>query len=279
MFTNTLITFRETLEAGLVIGIVLSILKTMNQKQAFKIVYHGLVAGIATSIMGAYLFHSLSGGFQGNQEKAFEGVVMLVSALLITTLIIWVAHQKNMTESLKTSVSVALSKTHRWGLFFIIYTAIVREGIETILFLHASHYVETGSHLFWFSCLGVLLGVSVCIFLFKGLSSIPLQKIFQVTNVLLILFAGGLLAHGIHELQSAHILPTIVKEIWNLNPILTETGHYPILHEKGIIGSFLKGFLGYNGNPSFLEVNAYILYMTSIFIFLRTRKRAPKETT
>jgi len=78
------------------------------------------------------------------------------------------------------------------------------------------------------------------------------------------LFAAGLVAHGIHELQEAAVLPIFIEEVWNINPAVAADGSYPLLHEKGSIGSIAKGVLGYNGNPTLLEVFVYIMYLTGI---------------
>ena len=82
-------------------------------------------------------------------------------------------------------------------------------------------------------------------------------------NVVLILFAAGLVAHGIHELQEAGVIPALVEEVWNLNPAHTGGGAYPVLHEDGAVGGVLKGLFGYNGNPSLVELVGYGLYLAA----------------
>ena len=87
-------------------------------------------------------------------------------------------------------------------------------------------------------------------------------------GIFVILFAAGLVAHGVHELQEAAVIPYIVEEVWDINPSVT-AGAYPLLHEKVLIGSFLKGLFGYNGNPSLLEVLFYVSYLGIIFLIYR----------
>ena len=95
--------------------------------------------------------------------------------------------------------------------------------------------------------------------------------------MLLILFAAGLVAHGVHEFEEAGVLTGLVSPLYDINPTVTVEGVYPMLHEKGIIGSFLKGLFGYNGNPSLLEVMVYIGYLSLIFILYTRISDAQKK--
>ena len=85
---------------------------------------------------------------------------------------------------------------------------------------------------------------------------INLKRLFNVSSVLLILFAAGLVAHGFHEFEEARLLPGIITPLFDINNIL---------NENGLVGSFLKGLFGYNGNPSLLEVISYASYLGLIF--------------
>lgn len=98
-----------------------------------------------------------------------------------------------------------------------------------------------------------------------GSIKINLKKFFNLTSFLLILFAAGLVAYGIHELQEAKIIPTVRESLWDINPPINPDGTYPLLHEKGYVGSILKGLFGYNGNPSLIEVAGYFIYLTLVF--------------
>jgi high-affinity iron transporter len=102
---------------------------------------------------------------------------------------------------------------------------------------------------------------------------INLNKFFNVTSVLLILFAAGLVAHGIHELQEAALIPTIMEHIWDFNPAVNPDGSIPILHENGVVGSIFKNLFGYNGNPSLLEVLGYFAYLILVFVLWKNIER------
>ncbi len=263
MIPSFIITFRETLEAALVVGIVLSYLYRVKQTKHNNVVYAGIFSGLVASIIGAVLFTKLAGGFTGRAEEIFEGITMLVGALLLTTMILWMMKQKHIARELENRVATELTETHKFGLFSLVFVAILREGIETVIFLRAAILVSTGNTMIG-SLAGVIAAILLGYAIFLGSMKINLKRFFNITSILLILFAAGLVAHGVHELQEAKVVPTVIEHIWNINPPANLDGSYPILHEKGHVGSILKSLFGYNGNPSLIEVLSYLLYITLV---------------
>jgi high-affinity iron transporter len=115
--------------------------------------------------------------------------------------------------------------------------------------------------------LGLLIAVVLGVGIYRGSLRISMRALFKWTSIFLILFAAGMIAYGIHELQEAGLLLIGPIEIWDINPPLLSDGSYPLLHEKGAIGSLAKALFGYNGNPSALEVAAYVGYLAVAFVF------------
>jgi high-affinity iron transporter len=263
MLPSFIITFREVLEAALVVGIILSYLVRVKQTKYNTIVYAGIFSGIVASIIGAVLFTKLAGGFTGRAEEIFEGITMLIGALLLTTMILWMMKQKHIARELENRVATELTEAHKFGLFSLVFVAILREGIETVIFLRAAILVSTGN-----TMIGAFVGVIAAILLgyaiFLGSMKINIKKFFNITSILLILFAAGLVAHGVHELQEAKVIPTVIEHIWDVNPPVNLDGSHPVLHEKGHVGSILKSLFGYNGNPSLIEVLSYLLYISLV---------------
>lgn len=268
MIASFVITFRETLEAALIVGIVLSYLNRTRNSGYNNIVYIGSALAILASLFGAVVFNSVAGGFSGRAEEIFEGVTMLVGALLLTSMIIWMMGQKHLAGDLENKVATELTEAHRFGLFFLVFVAILREGIETVIFLQAASIVAEESNLIA-ALLGILAAVALGYAMFIGSMKVNLKRFFNVTSVLLILFAAGLVAHGVHELQEAHVIPTVIEHLWDINPALNSDASYPLMHEKGYVGSVLKGLFGYNGNPSLIEVMNYVLYIVVVSIVWR----------
>ncbi len=272
MLISFIITFRETLEAALIVGIVLSYLIKVDSKQYFKYVFYGIIGGIAFSIAGAYIFNHFLGGFEGKSEEVFEGITMLAGAFLITTLIIWMMKQRNIALNIEKKVSAQITNSQRFGLFFLVFISILREGIETIIFLGTAS-ISSGENNILGALVGILAAILIGVLLFHGALRIKIKTFFTVTNILLILFAAGLVAHGVHELQEARIIPTLVEHVWDINPALNPDGGFPSFHEKGLIGNFLKGLFGYNGNPSIIEVLSYVLYWILTLVLWKNFKK------
>lgn len=260
MIASFMITFRETLEAALVVGIVWSYLVRTNNRAYLGLVVKGVVGGIAASILGAWLFQTVAGGFEGRSEEIFEGITMLIGATLLTSMILWMM-TRNASRELEEGVAQAVGKASRVAVFFLVFFSILREGIETVLFL-SSASILSGNNVLAGSILGIAIASMVGWLFFKGAMQLNLKTVFNVSSVLLILFAAGLFAHGVHELQEAHLLPVLVEHVWDINPTVLQEGVYPLLHEKGSIGAIFKGLFGYNGNPTLLEVLTYLIYIT-----------------
>ena len=260
MVPSFLITFRETLEAALVVGITLGYLARTGQKRYNAMVYGGVASGVVASVLGALLFNVIAGGFEGRAEQVFEGVTMIIGAVLLTTMIIWMRNQRNVAQDLEQRVAAEVSTGRGWGLFALVFVAVLREGIETVIFLGAATFSSGGNTL-----LGALAGIAGALafgyVLFTSASRVSVGTFFRVTSVLLVLFAAGLVAHGVHELEEARLLPPIIEHVWDINPPVNADGSYPALHENGSLGSVLKALLGYNGNPSLLEVMSYSAYL------------------
>lgn len=263
-----IIAFRETLEMALIVGIVLSYLVKIKQTKFNPMVYTGIATAIIVSIGVALLFNFMAREFTGRTEEIFEGITMLIGALLLTTMIFWMMKQKRIADQLQNSVAMELSKTHKFGLFLLVFVAILREGIEMVIFLGAASFASTQGSLVG-ALMGVLLAIAMGYLIFIGSLRINLRRFFGITSIVLILFAAGLVAHGVHELQEAKIMPTLIEHVWDINPTVNVEGSYPLLHEKGYIGSTLNGLFGYNGNPSLIEILCYLFYLIVVFVAWR----------
>ena len=104
-----IIIFREVLEAGLIVGILYTYLKKVDQQSSIARLWQGVLVAIVLSIIGSFLFQILAGGFEGQAEKLFEGVVMIVAAVVLGSMIVWMAKNKNIADDLKSQASMAVS--------------------------------------------------------------------------------------------------------------------------------------------------------------------------
>lgn len=260
MLPSYLLTLREGLEAALIIGIVLGALRKTNHTQLSPTVWAGTISAVALSIISGIALTNFGLSLEGSVEKVFEGVTMLLAAAILTWMIFWMQHQsRSLHGELEDSVRQAASGTGKRALFLLAFFAILREGIELALFLTAATFASDARQ----TLLGVAFGFASAILLgwaiFASTVRLDLGRFFKVTSVLLVLFAAGLVAHGIHEFNEVGWIPSGIENLWNINPILDENSAF---------GAMLKALFGYNGNPSLTEALAYIAYFAAIVLGL-----------
>ena len=265
---GSLIGLREAVEAALIIGVLMTWLVRSNRGSLSSWIWYGVGAGIAASLVVAALFAWVWGGLESfeEHEALFEGVLEIFAALLLTLVIVHFIRHPSARE-LENWADEAFKQKHGMGLFLISFLSVWREGSETVIFIGAG---TEGAD----AIVGVFFGIVVATvfayaFFTRGME-VDISKLFKITNVLLILFAAGLVAHGFHELQEAGVAPVVVEEVWNVNPEVDSETTYPLLHEKGAIGGIFKALFGWNGNPSLLEVLAWCGY-TGGMLFLLSR--------
>lgn len=210
MISSLIITFRETLEVALIVGVILSYLYKAKQATYVPIVYTGLLAGVVVSLASGILIYNIAGGFTGSSEAIFEAVMMFIAAALLVFMILWMMRQKHMAQRLQSRVIKEIDKPHVYGLFFLVFISVLREGIETAIFLNTALLVSMGDN-FIGALLGMVAAALVGYLLFKGFMRTRVKYFFNITSVLLILFAVSLVVHGIHELREADVLQLIIE--------------------------------------------------------------------
>ena len=260
-----IVTFREFFEISLVIGIMLVYLRKTGARQFEKHVYLGALAAALASILVAFAFESfIAGGFEAH-EALFEGLMLVVSSGLVTWLILWMMAQKDVAEDLRHGLRTEITEGRSAGVVLFSFIAVFREGVEIVLFL-AGINITTGT----INLTGALIGVAAALLLayavFRSIVRLDFKTFFTATSVILILLAAGLLSQGVHELQEASVLPTYIEHVYDINPPLNEDGTYPLLHEKGAVGSIAKGLVGYDGAPSLLQSLSYFAYLLLAYL-------------
>ncbi len=273
IITPTIISLREGIEAALIIAIMLSYLRKSNQTDLRKYVISGTIAAIIASLGVATVVGLLWGIFEGPLLTVFEGTVVLIAAILLTTMIVWMWNAgAQVTQEIEESMERSVVQQSGIGLALLSFSLVVREGIELSLFSMAL-VIQEGIQSYIGIALGLSLAVILGIGIYKGSLRISIGALFKWTSIFLILFAAGMVAYGIHELQEAGLLLIGPIEVWNINPPLLPDGSYPLLHDKGAIGGLAKALLGYNGNPSALEVVAYFAYLVLAFTYLWVKQK------
>ena len=269
-FTTGLLTgLREGVEAALIVSIILAYLaKTGNQRHFGKI-WLGAGAAIAVSIVVGVILFVTIGGFEEPAEQIFEGVAMITAAAVVTWMLFWMRRTSaNIKGQLQDSVDRALSEGSAWGLSILAFTAVIREGIETALFLlgqATAAGTEATSTLIG-ALAGLLIAVGIGYALYRGARVINLRTFFLWTGVALIFIAAGLLSHGIHEFIEAGVITFGTSTAFDISGVLP--------HEDNLLGEMLRAIFGYTSTPEWITFISWLAYIV-IVLYLYTRPMSP----
>ncbi len=272
MLPSYLLSLREGIEAALVIGIVLSALRKIHRTDLTPALWWGTIAAAVISFLAAAVLTLFGLELEGPAEPIYEGLTMLVAAGILTWMIFWMSQQaRKLKVDLEEGVHRAAASAGRRAVFGLAFVAVVREGIELALFLTASVFATNTLQ----TSLGAALGLGTAILLgwsiFATTVRLDMRRFFQVTGFLLILFAAGLVAHGVHELNEVALIPSVIEQVWDANVLLPA---------GSILGQILKALFGYNPTPSLTEALSYVAYVAAVLTALRAgQKKAEAPIT
>ena len=253
------IALREGIEAALIVSIVLAYLKQLGRTDRSHLVWWGTALAVALSaILGTIIF-SVGAEFEGTAEQVFEGLVTLTAVGVLKS-------------ELQQKVDTALT-AGGLALAAIAFFAVLREGVETALFLFAAAEgtaVEGGGVAA--QLLGAMLGLGLAVvlgvLLYRGGIRMNLRTFFKVTGVILVVVAAGLFAYSVHELQEAGWLPFLESHAFDLSATLPD--------DEGV-GAVLRGLVGYNADPGVLEVVAWAAYLVGTLYLRPTQPLASRR--
>ena len=269
MLPSYILSLREGLEAALIIGIVLGALRQMHRRELVSAIWAGAGSAALLSLVSAILLTRLGLELKDPAEAIFEGLTMLFAAAILTWMIFWMRERAgNMKSELESGVQRA-SQSGGWSLFGLAFFAVLREGVELALFLSAATFSSSALQ----TILGALLGLGTAILLgwsfFATTVRLDLRRFFQVTGMLLLLFAAGLLARGVGELVEVGWIPALVGHVWDLGGVISA---------NSILGQALGALFGYNASPSLTEVLAYAAYTGTVLLGLWAAGRRSHRT-
>jgi high-affinity iron transporter len=261
MLSSFFISFREGLEAFLIVGIIISYLFKIGEKRYIKHVILGVIFAIVLSIGFAYIFDLLFGGLEGKVEEIFEGSVMLLAVVVLTYMIFWMNNQARRIKSdIEISVEKAINKGRVFSFLFLGFIVVFREGAETVLFFRAISYQIGSRELIIGGTIGIISSIVLVLIFFVFTIKINLSLFFRITGILIMLIAAGLFSTSVHEFQEAGVLLIIKDNIYDISHILSI---------DSITGGILKSLFGYNPSPSLLEIIIYLIYIAAIIILIR----------
>lgn len=219
MLSAFLIALREGVEASLVVGIILVYLSRTGRAHLARFAWYGVAAAVALSLGIAVALERFR-----ISEDGFEGVMLLVAAAFVITMIVWMnrvaRHLKKEIEQKVEAYAARVGDAAGWGIFLFVFLMVVREGAELALILRAVEMSTEGLQVWIGSLTGVAAAVAVGVFFFKGTLKIPLQRFFAATSIILMLVVFQLAITGLHELSEAQWLPSSKTEMAIVGPIV-----------------------------------------------------------
>ncbi len=268
MLPAFLITLREGVEIALILGIVLGILRKLNRQDLKPALWFGAGAAVLVSLGLAAGLRLVGAEFKGAAEMIFEGASMLLAAGVLTWMIFWMHRQ---SASIRPQLEFKMRSkglSGRGPMFWLAFLAVLREGVELALLLVASSLVSGASAFFTGALGGLAAAAAIGWLLFSGTYRLSIKNFFRVSNVLLVLFAAGLAAHGVHEFVEAGWIPAGIDPLYNLTPLLSASS---------LPGQLLSALFGYNPTPALSETLAYLVYFAAIALGLRSVYTLPQK--
>ena len=266
MLASFLITFREGLEAFLIVGIILSYLGKLQATRYNKFIYLGVLIGLIVSLFIAYVFQVVIYGMDNEVYQHYLMIfILLFATVVLSYMVVWMSNQsKQIKGEIEENLKRLVTAGNILGMVFLAFLAVLREGFETVLFfssltLNESLSVKDG---LIGASLGLILSLILVYALMKGAKNIPLSSFFKYTGLLILIIAGGLFGSAISMMQASELIPTFI-------PVVYDISH--ILDDRGLFGTFLRALFGYNSSPSFVHLLAWFIYMiTALTLWKRS---------
>jgi high-affinity iron transporter len=270
MIGALIIVFREVIEAGLIVGIVLAATRSVAGSRWF--VSMGVLAGVMGSCLMAVFTGTLANAFDGFGQEIFNAAILAVAVVMLTWHNVWMAkHGRKLVGELKQAgLEVLEGKKTLLALAIVVGAAVLREGSEVVLFLYGVAISDGGSGISIISggMVGLVLGALVSGLTYLGLLNIPTRHLFAVTSWLIALLAAGMAAQTVSFLEKAGLVDFLGTTVWDTSGVLSE---------KSIAGRILHTLVGYSDQPTLLQLLAYLATLTVIFLATKSagRPRTP----
>jgi high-affinity iron transporter len=267
-FISGLLTgLREGVEAALIVSIIMAYLAKTGNQRYFGQIWLGAGVAVALSfVIGLVLFNTI-GGLEEPAEQIFEGIAMIIAAGVVTWMLFWMRRTSmNIKGELHAGVDRALMNGGIFGLSLLAFAAVIREGIETALFL-MGQATAAGA------LVGLVLAAAIGYGLYVGARVLNLRTFFVWTGVALIFIAAGLLAHAVHEFVEIGWITIGTGTAFDISAILP---HEAADGGLGVVGSILRAMFGYTSTPEWITLSVWLVYVV-VVLYLYTRPVRRKD--
>ena len=267
MGESMLVLIREGFEASLIVGIVFGYLRKIDRRDLDAPVWAGVGLAALLSLVFGVVLHNTVGSFEGDARLRAFAAISFVAAGVLTWMVFWMRRQSRAIKGeLEERVDAALASDRvRTGVLVVAFFAVLREGIETALFLIAAATSSTGRDVFVGGLIGLAIAAALGYLVYSGSKVLPMKLFFNITGMIVIVFAAGLLAKGVMFLQA-----TEFDALDSLNYAVYDLTGIRWLTVDTQVGRFLAGLFGWDPRPSLEQVAVWVAYLVPVtYLFLR----------
>jgi high-affinity iron transporter len=274
MYAAAIIVFRESLEAALIISIMLAATRGVPMRGRW--VLGGISVGLTGAAIVATGMEMIASLLDGMGQEYFNVAILLTAVAMLAWHNIWMAtHGRELAQQMNsTAKAVSDGRSERSVILLVIALAVMREGSETVLFLYG--VATDGANGMRNTLVGAVLGLGagalVASLLYAGLLRIPVRRFFAATGALVLLLAASMASQAARLLIQADVLPSLATPIWNTSQVLSQ---------NTVAGTILHGLIGYEAQPAGMQVVVYVSVVISIAIGMLwvSRRSTPGQAT
>jgi len=267
MLATLVIFLREGVEASMIVAILLAYLNRIGHREHFRDVFIGVGAALLLAAAGGVAAYYTIRSYDGSRvQTIFETVTYLVAATVLTYMTFWMRkHARSLSKELRARADAALDGRARWGLGLLAFQAVGREGLETVVFTLAIVFSTSTTGALTGAVIGLAGSLGIAFVIYRLGHKLNLARFFTVIGVLLMVFAAGLLADSVENLQQLGWLPVLDAPMWHSARLLSE---------ESALGDVLHSFFGYSDAPTPLQLLIYVGYLAVVVVvYLGVRTR------
>ena len=270
MLATLVIFLREGIEASMIVAILLAYLDRLGRREHFKDVFLGVGAALLIATAGGVAAYLTIRSYDGSRvQTIFETATFILAAAVLTYMTFWMRnHARSISTELRSKTDAALDGRARWGLGLLAFQAVGREGLETVVFTLAIIFSTSTANALTGAVIGLAGALVIAFFIYRLGHKLNLAKFFTVIGCLLMIFAAGLLADTVENLQQLGWVRVLDAPMWHTGRILSEDSSF---------GDVLHSFFGYSDSPTPLQLLVYVAYLAIViaaFLGLRATLRA-----
>jgi high-affinity iron transporter len=257
MLAAALIVFREVLEAGLIVGVVLAATEGVARRGRW--IAGGVAAGLLGAALAALFAQQLSEAFQGSGQAVFNAAILSAAVLMLSWHILWMSsHAREMVRDMNTlGRRVRSGEADLIAMALVVAVAVLREGSEVVLFLFgiAASGGADPTAMLTGGLLGVAGGAAVSFVVYRGLLAIPMGKLFAATNALVALLAAGMAGQAAVYLVQAGLIPSLGDQVWDTSWLL---------RDDTLVGRALHALVGYSDRPMGVQLATWLVVLAAL---------------